>query len=387
MTDFLISLADVKNMKDYTDNPDNYMISLGLTEAQRNAVKKSNLQQIRRYAAIEMRNDSIHARLLDKIYEDWEISVVGHTISPENVLRDDNSDFDLEPHFDIDADHDHSDLDSKGNIPKYYSFLFDLNWYQTKSNELLFVGSGINGCNHLSAETITYISNATKVLYCVADLVIERKILLLNENSEDLYVYYSDDKSRRKTYEQMVARILEVLKTNSLVCVVFYGHPGIFVWPSFAAIEQAKSLGYKARMLPAISSLDCMFADIGFDPSRHSCQIFEATDLLVRSRIPDIFSAVIIFQAGCVGDLGYNSKGYDRRNVPILAKYLSQFYGGDYEILLYEAAQYPICNPKIKLIQIDALSKANLSGITTIYIPPQKFAKRNIEIIKRLGLE
>ena len=100
-------------------------------------------------------------------------------------------------------------------------------------------------------------------------------------------------------------------------------------------------------MLPAISSLDCLFADVGFDPSRHSCQIVEATDLLARAKKPDITASVIIFQVGCVGDLGYNSRGYDRRNVPVLAEYLSKFYGEDYEVILYEAAQYPICQPKI----------------------------------------
>jgi hypothetical protein len=140
-------------------------------------------------------------------------------------------------------------------------------------------------------------------------------------------------------------------------------------------------------MLPAISSLDCLFADVGFDPSRHSCQIVEATDMLARARKPDTTASVIIFQVGCVGDLGYNSRGYDRRNVPILSEYLSSFYGEDYEVIIYEAAQYPICNPKIKLIKIKDLADAKPTGLTTMYIPPKSLPPRDEKMISRLGLE
>jgi hypothetical protein len=168
---------------------------------------------------------------------------------------------------------------------------------------------------------------------------------------------------------------------------VFYGHPGIFVWPSYKAIQLARRDGHNAYMLPAISSLDCLFADVGFDPSRYSCQIVEATDLLVRDRKPDIGASVVIFQVGCVGDLGYNSRGYDRRNVPVLAEYLASFYGNEYEIILYEASQYPVCKPKIKKIPISDLVAAKPSGITTMYIPPKKLPEPDEVMLGRLGLK
>ena len=117
----------------------------------------------------------------------------------------------------------------------------------------------------------------------------------------------------------MVALILEALPLYRRVCAVFYGHPGIFVWPSYKAIQLAREDGYRAYMLPAVSSLDCLFADVGFDPSRHSCQILEATDMLVRSREPDTEAAVVLFQAGCVGDLGTALKVTMDETFPYLA--------------------------------------------------------------------
>jgi Tetrapyrrole (Corrin/Porphyrin) Methylases len=184
----------------------------------------------------------------------------------------------------------------------------------------------------------------------------------------------------------MVARILEALRKHRRVCAVFYGHPGIFVWPSYKAIELAHKEGYRAYMLPAVSSLDALFSDVGFDPSRYSCQILEATDMLVRGRKPDSTASVVIFQAACVGDLGYNSKGYDGRNVPVFAEYLSQFYGSEYEIILYEAAQYPVCKPRIERVKIGKLPSTRLSGITTLYIPPKDLPAADEGMLSQLGL-
>ncbi|WP_018611879.1 SAM-dependent methyltransferase [Segetibacter koreensis] len=382
-TDFIISLADSANFKNYLNNDEQYMTDVGLSEEQKLSVKAKEFYRVRGFLAREMANDSIHARLLNEFIESFN----KYSKNDEFTHLTADVDVDLAPNHDVDHDVDHgAEAESHVLQKNYYNYLFK-NWQRLHTNEVIFIGTGIKGANHISAEADAYIANASKVLYCVADLAVERKILLLNQNSEDLYIYYGDNKPRRETYEQMVDRILEVIKTEKLVCVVFYGHPGIFVWPSYQAIEKARGMGYKASMLPAISSLDCLFADIGFDPSRYSCQIVEATDLLIRSRNLDVSASVIIFQIGLVGDLGYSSKGFDGRNVPILADYLSSFYGDDYEVIIYEAAQYPIFEPKIQLIKINELSKAKLTGISTMYIPPKVSRATNQEMISKLGIK
>ncbi len=208
----------------------------------------------------------------------------------------------------------------------------------------------------------------------------------LNTSSEDLYPLYGDEKPRRETYEEMVSVCFDALKSYKKVVVVFYGHPGIFVYASHKAVRIAQSEGIKSYMVPGISSLDCLFADIGIDPSRFGCQIFEATDLLVKSRKPAIDTAVIIMQVGCVGDTGFRFKGYERHNMPILQEYLSSIYGEDYEIILYEAASYPECEPRIRLIPLSNLVEAGPTGITTMYIPPKVHASVDPLMVSRLGL-
>lgn len=258
-------------------------------------------------------------------------------------------------------------------------------WAEPRS-EIVVVGTGIKGANHFTAEALAHIMSADTVLYCVADLIGERHIKRLNANCVDLYTLYGNDKPRRQTYDEMTQAILDAARTHKKVCVVFYGHPGIFVWSTYAAIEAARADGIKAYMLPAVSALDCLFADIGVDPSRRGCQVLEATDLLIRAKKPDVTAAVVLFQVGCVGDAGFNFKGYDRRNVPVLEEYLAGFYGADYEIVFYEAAQYPFCPPNIKKIKISELSASRPSGITTVYIPPKEVPPVDLTMARRLGL-
>ncbi len=254
-----------------------------------------------------------------------------------------------------------------------------------KKGTLKIIGTGIT-LGQMSIESRTLIEKSEKVLYCVADAATEAFILKVNPSAESLYVFYGDDKPRRKTYNQMVERIMQCVREGFDTCAIFYGHPGIFVSPSHESITIARSEGYNAVMLPAISSLDCLFADLGFDPAS-GCQIFEATDLLLRNRPIDIFGAVVIWQIAATGDTGFNFKGFDCRNVPLLTKYLLQYYEPDFEVIVYEAAQYSVCEPVIERVKLEKLTDADITGVSTLFIPAVHRAPVHLQAIEQLGLQ
>src|SRR6059036_2752839 len=81
------------------------------------------------------------------------------------------------------------------------------------------------------------------------------------------------------------------------------------LWPSgrlclsVARIDSASPCRrVNARMLPGISSEDCLFADLGVDPGQNSCQSFEATDFLASRRRFDPSSELILWQVGVLGE-------------------------------------------------------------------------------------
>jgi siroheme synthase len=153
-----------------------------------------------------------------------------------------------------------------------------------KKGSLTIVGSGFQAVRHLTAESKLTIEQADKVLYLVNDPVSELWVKKTNPNSESLMTLYLGGKYRPDTYKEMTEITLRYVRQGLNICVVYYGHPGVFVIPSHESIRQARAEGYAARMLPGISAEDCLFADLGIDPGTCGCQSFEATDFLLNRR-------------------------------------------------------------------------------------------------------
>ena len=87
------------------------------------------------------------------------------------------------------------------------------------------------------------------------------------------------------------------------ICVALEGHPSVFATPALNAVILAKQHGYYAKILPGISSEDCLFADLLIDPGSSGCQSFEATDFLIHKRIFDPTCHLILWQVDEIGIL------------------------------------------------------------------------------------
>jgi hypothetical protein len=257
--------------------------------------------------------------------------------------------------------------------------------------KLVVVGSGIKAVGQFTLEAQAHIQQSDIVLYAAADPVTDMWIEKQNPNSFDLYQYYANDKNRMITYAQMIERILDEVRAGKYVCAIFYGHPGVFVTPSHNAIEMARREGYEAEMLPGISAEDCLYADLGVDPSIPGLQIFEATDLLLRQRRIDTTLNLIVFQVGCVGDLGFKFHGFENKNFDVLVDYLEQAYGPDQELVNYMASMFSVADTVMTKHRIRDLRDPNvaktITGISTFFIPAATMAKSSDEVASKFGFK
>ncbi len=236
---------------------------------------------------------------------------------------------------------------------------------------LVVVGTGIRTVGHLTIESVAWIKQADKVLYVVGDPVAELMLRELNPSgAESLTGMYAEGKQRIDSYNQMIERTLECVRAGMLTCLACYGHPGVFVYPSHKLIRRARAEGYSARMLPGISSEDCLFADLGVDPGMGGCQSYEATDFFLNGRVIDPTSSVVLWQIGVVGDATFKAYGYDLSAMPLLIERLLSIYPAWHTMYLYEAAIFHGCNPIIRQITAAELVSGPLSAGYTLYIPP-----------------
>ncbi len=234
---------------------------------------------------------------------------------------------------------------------------------------LTVVGCGIRPGLHTTSEARARLARADKVLYLLAEDAPTTWLHTLNASAESLAPLYRLDRPRAEIYEDIVETILRWVRKDLDVCVAFYGHPGVFDDTGREAVRRAREEGYRARMLPGISAADCLFVDLGVDPA-DGLQMFDATDVLVHGRTPDVTVQMILWQISVIG--GTRTTGtVDRSGLEVLSDRLAELYTGDHEVVVYEASPFPAGEPTIERCAVRDLAGANVSGLATLYVPPR----------------
>lgn len=240
-----------------------------------------------------------------------------------------------------------------------------------EEGSLTVVGTGMLIAGQVTQEALSAMESAEKLYFLVTDIVTSRWLGQLNPTAESLYDCYADGKPREKSYAEMVDRILTSVRAGRSVVAAFYGHPGIFVAPSHEAIRQAREEGYRAQMLPGISAEDCLFADLAIDPGERGCQSFEASDFLLRRRIFDPTSMLVLWQIGGVGVFDFHSKPlWSRNGLEVLERELLRHYPAQHEVVIYEAVPYPTLPPIVARIPLCELARAEVTIRSTLCVPP-----------------
>ncbi len=251
------------------------------------------------------------------------------------------------------------------------------------AGSLTIVGTGVMLAAHITAEALSYIKHAGQLLYVVAEPAMGIWLQGLNPTAQNLGELYADGKPRQLTYREMTARMLHYVCSGVDVVVVAYGHPGVFVQATHAAITQARKQGYRARMLPGISAQDCLFADLGVNPGTHGCQFFEATDFLAMRRRFDPTSSLLLYQVAVLGARSVQiSSSVLRDRLQTLATVLGRVYPPDHGVVLYEAATLPTCRPIIRRVRLERLPRTRIPTMATLYIPPLEQRRRDPRIAR-----
>jgi uncharacterized protein YabN with tetrapyrrole methylase and pyrophosphatase domain len=237
----------------------------------------------------------------------------------------------------------------------------------------------------LTPESRAAIESADELLHLASDELGERWLDELHPRSRSLRPLYRPGRDREEIYEQIVELILDPVRRGRRTCAAFYGHPGVFVRPSHEAVRRARSEGFEARMLPAVSAEDCLFAELGVDPATTGCASYEATDFLLHPRPIDTAASLVLWQVTVIG--AADAVAEPRRdNLRALVERLEAHYPSAHEVVVYEASPYPGVPSAILQVRLDELAYAALTPLATLYVPPATPPERNRETAARLGL-
>lgn len=247
------------------------------------------------------------------------------------------------------------------------------------------VGTGIKTIAHITEEAKGYISHCDLVLYLINEPVLESYIIRLAKASESLNPIYFNSSSRENSYKEIENYIQLKMDYVQSLCFVVYGHPCIFVTPGLQTLwklnEQVKTV-----VCPGISALDCLYADLKFDPSQGGVQLFDATEFIVYEKKPDTSSHTVVYQIGMIGNLGLPTAKINKEALLFLKNKLLGSFDPGKNAFIYEASLYPGADPKIIEFNLTDLDKQELTTLSTLYIPPvaNNQRKANPEALKLL---
>jgi len=239
-----------------------------------------------------------------------------------------------------------------------------------RQGSLVAVGAGIRPGLHLTQETRRRIEGADDVLYLLAEVAPTSWLHTLNPAARSMAELYRPGRDQQDVYEELVETALEGVRRGRAVCMVTYGHPAVFDDSCHEAVRRAREEGYPAEMLPAVSAIDCLFADLGLDPGRNGLQLFEATDFLTSQRTPDTGVPLVLWQISVVGGTRTTDE-VNREGLRRLASRLSELYEDDHEVIVYEATPFPVGRPTIDHVPLAELPDAPVPGLSSLYVPPR----------------
>lgn len=250
-------------------------------------------------------------------------------------------------------------------------------------SRLTVVGTGIGFRRQLIPAAESAIREADKVLYQLGDPLTARWLQQLQPNAESLAEpTTSEPILSSEVYEAMAEQVFATVFDSQNVCFVTYGHPGLYQHAAHRSIELVRGAGMVATMLPGISALDCLIADLDIEIGA-GCQILDATSLVVQRKILDPTSALVLFQAGIFGNPYYGAK--HPVALQLLGDRLRNTWGPDQQAIFYEAPMTPNSEPIVDRVPLSELEVMPMTERTLMYVAPASGAKPDVVAAAQIG--
>lgn len=251
---------------------------------------------------------------------------------------------------------------------------------------LVVLGTGIQWAGQTTLAARRSLEAADSVLFAVADPWAAGWLLSVCPQAKSL-PYPRNGRPRKLIYAAMVERILSELEAGQRVCAAFYGSPTLLTEPAHQAVAAARAAGFFAQMLPGVSAFDCLCADLNIDGAKGGCQLYEASDLLLRPRKLDPHAHLVLFQVAMIGNRGAFDRNVDRiqKTLMLLTERLLSVYPREHPIVVYEAAAHPLQEPRVETILLRNLPAAEIRELSTLYVPPASAPPVDEHVDRRLA--
>ena len=252
--------------------------------------------------------------------------------------------------------------------------------------DVYIVGLGVLNVDQITRETERAIRRSNEVLYVDTGVATRAYLNSLCPRVTSLFeTSYEEAGHRLNAYHHMAARVLDAALDHPPVTFAMHGHPIVGAYAPFLIRDMSSLLALEVLVLPGISAMDCLFAELMVDPCVAGMQMYEATDLLLRRRPlqPDV--QALIWQIGCVETGLHTMRVSKPARFERLRSHLLRFYPPRHEVSAVYSTPHPLMPSTLHRFALrDICEHAHLlhAGFT-LFIPPA--TERPIEDHELLG--
>jgi tetrapyrrole methylase family protein / MazG family protein len=204
--------------------------------------------------------------------------------------------------------------------------------------DVYLVGAGIIFPEQLTIETVEILALCKRIGTNLPESILYGLPEDLRSKCVSLWSLYQDGRIRTENYSDVFQAIVELAEVDTPIAWLTPGHPVIFDSVSASLLSEGKARGWKVRVIPAISSIDTMLAELGYDPA-HGMLIHEATGL-VRRRIPVVRSVALMLLQPAVFDVNVAIIAADSAGPDLspLRDYLCEFHAPEHRCAFIRSA-------------------------------------------------
>ena len=241
-----------------------------------------------------------------------------------------------------------------------------------KLADLYLLGAGILFPDHLTIQTIEILAACNRVYTNLGEERLQALPKELRMKCVSLRSLYQDKRKRSENYRDVIGAVLEAARQHRPCAWMTPGHPFVFDSVSQELLKKGRALGWNVEVIPAVSSLDTLLAQLGYDPC-NGLVVYEATSL-VREGLPLLpHFATFLFQPAVFdSDLAHLSADDSGPNLNTLRDHLLQFYPSHHECAVVYSADAGGQRARIvwkKLRDLGSIPYASLAG-STLFVPP-----------------
>jgi hypothetical protein len=242
--------------------------------------------------------------------------------------------------------------------------------------DIYLLGCGQHFPGHVTPDTFDALRKCITVFCLLREDDIDTLPPDIASRCESVWHHYRADRPRYENYIEVANLIVETATTEKPVGWFTLGNPRVLDSVSELLIAGAQERNLSVKPLPAISSIDTVLMDVGYDPGR-GVLVVEATALVANKTIINPTVAALIFQPGVFGTRNPRlTKDAPKPRLDALRDHLLNTYASDHKLAYVTSSPHIEENADVAWMTVASMVNAGTEALSnsTLFIPPVEFS-------------